>query len=211
VEPKIGFINGYFVVQPLQGDPQKYVVPADSVVSAFKAQGVTLRYTAPQETKDGILGGVFSVQYTFPAPPDSPFYKGETPATFIIGDTRAAVTRAPETVPGLDIAPLGAAEAGGGAAAPTAAVDSAALPGLLPGTNLGAVPASPGTGIPTVNLTQAQSDGKSASTSLVSSALPAFVSSDFSAIYLALIGLSAIGLLAAVVLGAKGVSARWNS
>jgi hypothetical protein len=46
---------------------------------------------------------------------------------------------------------------------------------------------------------------------LVAAGLPAFVSSDFAGIYLALVGLAVVGLLAAAVLGAKGVSARWNS
>jgi hypothetical protein len=208
VEPKIGFINGYFVVQPIQGEPQKYVVPADAVVSAFKAQGVTLRYTAPQQTKDGILGGVFSIEYTVPAPPENPMYNGPTPMTFIIGDTRAAVTRAPETAGGAD-GGLGTAAG----AIPGGALPAAALPGT-PGADLagiGAVPAAPG-GVPTVNFAPQTGDGASGvGASLVAAGLPAFLGSDFSSIYLGLLGLTLIGLLAAVVLGTKGVSARWNS
>jgi hypothetical protein len=207
VEPKIGFINGFFVIQqPFAGETQKYAVPADAVVQAFKAQGVTIRYTAPQETKDGILGGVFSVEYTFPAPPENPLYQGATPATFIIGDTRAAVTRAPETAGG----PAG----GLGVTAGTTAVG--ALPGTaaVPGAELagiGAVPATPG-GVPTVNFAPQTGDGASGvGASLVAAGLPAFLGSDFSSLYLALLGLTVLGLLAAAVLGAKGVSARWNS
>lgn len=208
VEPKIGFINGYFVVQPLQGDPQKYVVPADAVVSAFEAQGVTLSYTAPQETKDGILGGVFSVQYTLPSPPDNPVYNGETPASFSLGDTRAAVSRAPETAGGPD----GGIGIDAAAGSPSGALPGAALPGNLPGTDLagiGALPAAPG-GVPTVNLSPQAGIGSDGA-SLVAAGLPAFLSSDFSSIYLALVGLTLFGLLAAALLGAKGVSARWNS
>jgi len=40
--------------------------------------------------------------------------------------------------------------------------------------------------------------------------LPAFAASDFSGIYLALIGLALLGLVAVAVVVAKGVSARWN-
>ena len=66
-------------------------------------------------------------------------------------------------------------------------------------------------GVPTVNLAP-QAAGKSGvNAALVAAGLPAFISSDFSSIYLALVGLTLIGLLAAAVLGAKGVSARWNS
>jgi hypothetical protein len=209
VEPKIGFINGYFVVQPLQGDAQKYVVPADSVVQAFKAQGVTLSYTAPQNTKDGIVGGVFSIQYTFAAPPDNPYYKGETPATFVIGDTRASVSRAPESPGALADGLTGAAPTSSGTGPDAAAVPPADLAGI------GALPSTAGA-VPTVDL-QPQSSGGSSDrasgigASLVAAGLPAFISSDFAGIYLALIGLTVIGLLAAAVLGAKGVSARWNS
>ncbi|GAA0612693.1 hypothetical protein GCM10009547_13370 [Sporichthya brevicatena] len=213
VEPRIGFINGYFVVtHPFEGEAQKYAVPADAVVQAFKAQGVTLAYTAPQETKNGIQGGVFSIQYTMPAPPENPFYSGETPATFIIGDTQAAVSRAPETAGGpeggLDALPGGLPGAlpndlsGGGIAGTPGAVDAAGL-GILPSTS---------GGVPTVDLNPQAADGISGTgAALVAAGLPAFLSSDFSAIYLALVGLTLVGLLAAAVLGAKGVSARWNS
>lgn len=222
VEPKIGFINGYFVVQqPFAGadgqSGQKYAVPADAVVQAFKAQGVTMAYTAPQNTKDGIVGGVFTVNYTFPAPPDNPFYKGPTPATFIVGATSASVQRAPETAGG----PAGGFGVGtattNGSTTPSGALPApgTALPGpALPGTDLagiGAVPATTG-GVPTVNLQPQAADGKSGmNAALVAAGLPAFVSSDFAGIYLALVGLAVLGLLAAAVLGAKGVSARWNS
>jgi hypothetical protein len=211
VEPKIGFINGFFVVQqPFEGQAQKYAVPADAVVKAFEAQGVTIRYTAPQETKDGILGGVFSVQYTFPAPPENPLYQGPTPATFILGDTRAAVTRAPETAGGPE----------GGLGTLPGALPGALAGGAAPGTpaapvvdaaGIGTLPATPG-GVPTVNLQPQAGDGTSGvGAALVAAGLPAFLSSDFSAIYLALIGLTVVGMLAAAVLGSKGVSARWNS
>jgi hypothetical protein len=83
----------------------------------------------------------------------------------------------------------------------------------VPGADLagiGALPATTG-GVPTVNFAPQASDGSSGGASLVAAGLPAFLSSDFSAIYLALIGLTLIGLLSAAVVGAKGVSARWNS
>jgi hypothetical protein len=217
VEPKIGFINGYFVVQPLQGDAQRYVVPADAVVQAFKAQGVTMAYTAPQNTKDGIVGGVFTVNYTIPAPPDNPFYKGPTPATFIIGATQAAVQRAPENAGGAGGSGFGVGTGVGTATTNGSTTPVGALPVPatgLPGADLAGIGALPSTsgGVPTVDLAPQSAGGKSGvSAALVSAGLPAFISSDFSSIYLALVGLTVLGLLAAAVLGAKGVSARWNS
>jgi hypothetical protein len=167
-----------------------------------------MAYTAPQNTKDGVVGGVFTVNYTVPAPPDNPFYKGPTPATFIVGATSAAVQRAPETAGGPD----------GGLVTTNGVTPSNILPGVTggaPGADLAGISALPATtagGVPTVDLHPQAADGSSGvGAALVAAGLPAFVASDFSAIYLALVGLSVIGLMAAAVLGAKGVSARWNS
>ena len=218
VEPKIGFIDGYFVVtQPFPGaggaDTQRYVVPADAVVQAFKAQGVALAYTAPQQTKDGMQGGVFTVNYTFPAPPDNPLYKGETPATFILGATSATVQRAPSAGSPGGLATTD--NAAGASPGVSAAVPPAGAAGVAAGADLagiGALPATTVGGVPTVNLAPQAAEGKSGvAAALVAAGLPAFTSSDFSGIYLALVGLTAFGLLAAAVFGAKGVSARWNS
>jgi len=208
VEPRIGFINGYFVVtEPFGKDSHKYAVPADAVVQAFKAQGVTLNYTAPAQTRNGLIGGVFAINYTFAPPPDNPFYKGPTPAAFILGATSATVQRA--------------ASAGG---ITTRAADNTATSGLVPGLPLppapavgGAVPAAAGPlpattgGLPTVNFQPQHSGGGPAiKATLAAAGLPVFVASDFAGLYLALIGLAALGLVAVAVVVAKGVSARWN-
>jgi hypothetical protein len=208
VEPRIGFINGYFVItQPFGKDSHKYAVPADAVVQAFKAQGVTLHYTAPAVTKNGIIGGVFAINYTFAAPPDNPFYKGPTPTTFIVGATSATVQRA--------------AQAGG--VTPPAS-DNTATSGVVPGLPIPPAPAAAGpapatlapapaatAGLPTVNFAPQHSGGGAPlQATLAAAGLPAFVASDFSGIYLALIGLALLGLLAVAVVVAKGVSARWN-
>jgi hypothetical protein len=213
VEPRIGFINGYFVVtQPFGADSRKYVVPADAVVQAFKAQGVALNYTAAALTKNGIAGGVFAINYTFAAPPDNPFYKGPTPTTFILGATSASVQRAAQA----------------GAVVAAAASGNSAVPGVLPGgplaqapdvanvvvpataPALGPVPTTVG-GIPAVNF-QPQHPGvvSGIRSTLMAAGLPAFAASDFSGLYLALVGLAGLGLVAVTVVVAKGVSARWN-
>lgn len=206
-EPKIGFINGFFTISlPFAGETQQYALPAEPVIEAFSAQGVTIRYTAPQKTKQGLLGGVFTVQYTLAAPPDNPFYSGPTPATFIVGNAEAAVSRAADNPA---IAAGGTAGIDGTAAGILpAGTDSIAAPGDL---GAGVVPgAVDGAGVPTVNLVP-QGSGQAANDSFLTAALPAFLSSDFSAIYLALVGIAVAALIAVSVLGAKGVSARWNS
>lgn len=206
-EPKIGFHNGEFTISlPFAGDTQKYALPSEPVLKAFSAQGVTLRYTEPLETKDGILGGVFSVEYTIAAPPENPFYKGPTPATFIVGLTRAAVTRAASAAaPSSEVV----------APPPTAVVPplGAELPAVAPVApglpEVAAPPAIAENPIPTVNLTQAQPSDR-VLPAFVSAALPAFVGSDFSVIYLGLVGIALLAMCAAAVLVAKGVSAPWN-
>lgn len=213
-EPKIGFINGFFTVSlPFAGETQQYALPAEPVLQAFSAQGVTVRYTAPQKTEAGLFGGVFTVQYTIPAPPDNPFYSGPTPATFIVGNAEAAVTRAadnPVIAAGGAAGTVGTAVGAADGSLPAGTDGIAAPANLGAGALPGAVDSS---GVPTVNLVpQASGDGSSGlGAALVSAGLPAFLSSDFSAIYLALIGIAAIALLAVAVLGSKGVSARWNS
>jgi hypothetical protein len=203
VEPNIGFEDGYFVIQlPFAGNAQKYTLPAQAVIAAFKAQGVTLSYTAPQKTDDGLIGGVFSMSYTLPAPPPNQYYNGATPVTYIVGSTSAAVKKsvakaAPATAPGLPL--LTPPPAGG--AVPASAV-APALPPAPPAAVSAAAP-------PTVNLQPAEH--RSAAADLVSAALPAFVGSDLSNGYLVVIVIGLALLVSVFVLGAKGVGARWNS
>ncbi|MGQ0465094.1 MAG: hypothetical protein ACT4QG_07200 [Sporichthyaceae bacterium] len=207
VEPKIGFFNGEFTIElPFAGERQKYALPAEPVLKAFSAQGVTVKYTAPSETKDGILGGVFSVEYTIPEPPENPFYNGPTPTTFVVGLTQAAVTRAPAAAaPSSEVV----------APPPTAVVPplTAEVPAVapdLPLPDLVAPPAVPAEAVPaTVNLTQAQ-PRDTILPAFVSAALPAFVDSDFSIVYLGLVGVALLAMCAAAVLVAKGVSTPWN-
>jgi hypothetical protein len=210
VEPRIGFINGYFVVtQPFGKDSQKYTVPADAVVQAFKAQGVTLNYTAPSVTKTGIIGGVFAINYTFAAPPDNPFYKGPTPTTFILGATSASVQRAPHA--GGDVATPDNNAAGSGVlpGGPLAPAAPGVAPAGAPAAPALAPAPAPTGGIPTVTFRPQHSAGPLSAT-LAAAGLPAFAHSDFSGIYLALTGLALLGLPAVAVVVAKGVSARWN-
>jgi hypothetical protein len=206
-EPRIGFHNGMFTIAlPFAGETQQYALPAQPVIDAFSAQGVAMRYTKPVETKDGVVGGVFTVEYTFAAPPENPFYKGTTPATFIVGTAQAAVTRS--------------AAVAAPAVAPLLPPDTAVIPPVGPpaaadlpaAADFGALPVPAGVdaaGPPTVNLTPSQA-GDRVTPAFVSAALPAFVNSDFSVIYLGLVGFALLAVLAAAVLIAKGVSAPWN-
>ncbi|MGQ0630948.1 MAG: hypothetical protein ACT4P1_07885 [Sporichthyaceae bacterium] len=208
-EPKIGFINGFFTISlPFAGETQKYALPAEPVMDAFKAQGVSLNFTAAQKTKTGLLGGVLTVQYTVPAPPDNPIYQGPTPATFILGSADASVDRKAATsnaiVPAVatelaEFLPADPAPVIGTAVAPVVPDAVAPAPALAP------VPAP--AAIPTVDLVPAAPSQSGEVAALVAAGLPAFVNSDFSAIYLGLIGVALVGLVTVAVVGIKGVSA----
>lgn len=210
-EPAIGFMNGEFVISlPFAGETQKYALPAKPVLDAFSAQGVRLSWTKPVDTKDGILGGVLTVEYTFAAPPENPFYQGETPATFIIGATEAAVQRsaAVAAAPPPAAPVIGPPAAGEitPAVVPAPAVEA---PAVLPPGAVVTAPVPAEVAVPAVDLTPAQ-PRDTVLPAVVSAALPAFVGSDFSSIYLGLVGLALLAVIAAAALIAKGASAPWN-
>jgi hypothetical protein len=210
-EPKLGFENGFFTINvPFGGDERKYALPAQPVLDAFQAQGITLAYTAPQQSANGITGGVFSVSYTLPAPPPNQYYNGATPVTWSLGDASAVVQKQVAGAPRS--AAAGTAVGPGGVLPPIAPGGALPAPGVLPagpvGSPAGLAPVSAAAPLPVVHLTPPP---RSAVGRLVSAALPAFVGSDLSRGYLVVIPIGLALLLSVFVLGAKGVGARWNS
>ncbi len=146
-DPNLGIQDGFFVVTPPGQAQQKYAVPAGPVLEALAAQGIALRYQAPQVTADGIIAGAYIVEYTIPAPPPNSYYTGPTKIT-------------QTTAYGLASVNLSPAADGFGTAAGT---DSGAAPGVdtagLPGSDLAAAPGTgvlpgiaPGAAVPTVDL-----------------------------------------------------------
>jgi hypothetical protein len=137
-DPDLGVQDGYFTVTvPGENGPQKYAVPTEPVLDALQKAGVTLRFQAPEQTANGIIAGSYIVSYTLPAPPANSYYNGPTSITQTTAYGLANVNLTPT---GNDL-PLGVP----GASAPTATapgLDAAAAPGLLPNTDLGAVPAT---------------------------------------------------------------------
>lgn len=182
-DPNIGIQDGYFVVTvPGQGQ-QKYVIPSGPVLEALAAQGIALRFQAPQVTQTGIIAGAYIVEYTIPAPPPNGYYTGPTKITQTLAYGLASVNLTPAAdgfaqqtgatgavTPGVDAAGLGADLA----TAPTS--------GVLPAT--GTVP----TGVPTVDLVP--SGG-----SLALASAP--VGSGIDDFYWLIIAVATIGLIAA--------------
>lgn len=206
--PHLGFENGYFTVAlPFLG-PQKFLVPASSVLPALADAGITMTYQAAtpivQNGKTvGVLAPGVVISTAIPAPPQNPGYNGPTQMTMTIGRSVASLK---------DIV-----ESGGGVAAagPDGATTTPASPGgaggagvdLAGGSLAGAVPigAVGGNAIPTAvpgaPLLQT-------SPALVSRTAQA---RDVTNVYLALVAAAAIGTLYAGAARLLGVRHRWTS
>ena len=150
-DPNIGVQDGYFVVTVPEQGQQKYVVPSAPVLEALAAQGIALRYQAPQVTPTGVIAGAYIVEYTIPAPPPNSYYTGPTKITQTLAYGLASVDLTPTQDSfgpdaGAAAGPTAAATPLTGAAAP--GTDFAAVPGagVLPGV------VAPGAGVPTVDL-----------------------------------------------------------
>lgn len=183
-DPNIGIQDGYFVVTPPGQDQQKYVVPAGTVLDALAAQGISLRYQAPQVTATGVIAGAYIVSYTLPAPPPNSYYTGPTKITQTLAYGLASVNLMPAAT---SFATTNGTTAGALPGSDQSAVpDLAALPtGTLPGTDLGAVPT-----VPSVNL------GPSGDTIALAGAP---VGNGIDDIYLIVIAAAFLGVIAAAL------------
>ena len=139
--PDLGIQDGFFVVTvPQDGTAAKYQVPAGPVLDALKAQGVTMRFQAPQDTATGIIAGAYIFQYTFPAPPPNPYFTGDSVVTQSTAYALASVNLSPIIADGIGSTPLSPVDAGLPGAG---TVDAAGLPTLVDAGAVPTVPLSP--------------------------------------------------------------------
>ena len=153
VGPEFAFRDGQFHLLPPAGAGQATPVPTEAFFGALKAAGVEGSYQAARTTDTGITAPVLSFTALLPAPPENPAVGGATKITLDIGYAIAQI--AAQVIP--DVAPAAPAPTGPGVtgAAGPGAVDTVAVPGVLPTTGLpaGAVPGltptalTPATGI----------------------------------------------------------------
>lgn len=154
--PDIGFQDGQFTIQlPLFGG-QKFALPADAALAAFKEAGFEVSYQAPVRTATGITSPSLSFRTILPEPPDNQFYGGPTEVTYNLGVTVASITGASVFGTGASGATASSAGTSGGSGS-AAGVDGIAA--MIPAT--GAVASGdPNLGIPAANLQP--SDGRDA-------------------------------------------------
>lgn len=214
--PKIGFIDGsFFVVLP--GAPeQKYALPADSAIAAFKAAGINLEYQKPKPIDTGMIGGALRVSFQIPSPPPNQYFSGPTDIAVVLGETTASVDLNPATGDPVLSTDGDVGNAGGGPAAagsPLGGVDSISGTVLIPGTDptLGVLPTASGLG--TIAGASPAPDGDVASDDAL--ALVGLMgnqeSGDVTGMYLLLVSMAAVGFAAATVLRLFGVRFLWKS
>jgi hypothetical protein len=136
--PDIGFEDGYFTITlPFLGSTQKFVLPAQTVLDAFKALGVDLSYQQAVQGSTAISGASFLVSYTVPSLPSNPYFNGPVPVTFTLGGATAAVTINP-------INALASAISGGSPAVTSGAPSSSRATSSSTSDTTGTTAGSPG-------------------------------------------------------------------
>lgn len=207
--PDLSYTEGTFFVTIPGAGPQKYAVPDSAVADGFKALGIDMSFQQAVTSDNSVVAPTLVLKSVLPSPPGNQLYNGETPISYTIGRTSAAITGnvnavdapAATTSTAGTPAAAGATPAGGGAPVP---VDGIAA---LPPAELGAVPSA---GIPTVSLTpggtvrgdQIVSTSRSGQDGQLESIAPFFF---------VLIGVGLIGLLAGQALQYVGVRSAWKS
>lgn len=216
--PHLGFENGYFTVElPFLG-PQKFLVPASSVLPALAAFGITMTYQAAtpivQNGKTvGVLAPGAVISTTVPAPPQNQAYNGPTHVKMTIGRSVASLS---------DIAGGSAVDDGSGAGGTVTSDPVSGAPDLGGGSASGDSGSPSLTGSQTGQLplggdvTGPALAGDGGAPQVAGQAGPAFATRaalgrDAMNIYLALVAVAAIGTLAAGAVRLQGVRLAWTS
>ncbi len=201
-DPDLGIQDGFFTVTvPTDGTRQRYAIPAGPVLDALAAQGITLRFQAPQQTRTGVIAGAYVFSYVIPAPPPNGFYNGPTTVTQSTAYALASVNLAPvNAAVATDVPVAGTDGASDGASDVQVGVDAVA--GALPTTTIPAVPAAPAAQVPTELIAA----GPQPSITLAGVKVGLGIDN----LYLVVAGLALAGLAAATALRLLGVRS-WNS
>jgi hypothetical protein len=208
-DPDIGIQDGFFTLTlPIGGGSQKFAIPAQPVLAALKAAGVTMTFQAPEKLKTGIMSGSYKFRYVVAAPPANNYYSGPTTVTQSTGLAVATVDLHPAS---SDTSSSGGM-VGGGISGPSSAAGSAGSPSLgstspaLSGGDLG------GANSGTLPLLASPDNGAGTSPGSPALGFAGFkVGTGMGAIYLALVAVALSGFTAATALRLIGVRFLWNS
>ena len=199
--PDIGFVDGYFTITlPFIGGPQRFVVPAGTVLSALKALGMQVSYQAPVETQDGLIGAALEIKTNLPSPPNNPVYNGATAVSYTVGRTVGEVRLAPGASDGVaaptnvSSTPSVAADGGVSSSPPASAAD-------------GTVGATGTSGLSAIGAVALQPPGSAAATRLPAAALVSRIprKGGLPGIYLVVVLVGSLGYLSLHALRLLGV------
>jgi hypothetical protein len=214
--PDIGFVDGVFTLTLPIGGKQTYALPAQAVLDAFKALGVTMTFQAAHKTATSIVAPALSIRTTLPAPPQNSYFNGPTPIEVTLGRSSASIqgTVTPGAGSSADVGGSTPSDTGG----PTTPADlgtggTAGTPGTpgTPGSPLSSVGSSPSGAAPA--LATPTSGGRAlgpSSRRTLAAARRSGLGSVFD-LYLILLAVGVIGIVASQVLSYVGVRSTWKS
>jgi hypothetical protein len=186
--PDIGFVDGTFTIGlPGLGPAQRFAIPAQPVLDAFKALGLNITYQPASETPTGIIAASLLVSTVLPSPPANEFFNGPTQINFAIGRASASIAGGASDTP-VDLG-TGSGDIGSG---------SVDLPTSLDGSS----PTFGSPGMPSLTPTIGRSRAVSPGATQAVSSIDLGSAESF---YLVFVGLGLVAVLGGQVLRLLGV------
>lgn len=207
--PDIGFVDGVFTLTLPIGGKQTFALPAQPVLDAFKAMGITMTFQGVQKTANSIVAPALSIHTILPAPPHNTYFNGPTPVEITLGRSSASiqgsVTPAGGSGGGTVPADLGSQPTTSGTAGSPGSVGTGTSPSpaSLSSTSGGLAPSL------AASAPSRKTLGPSARRALTTGRR-AGLGSIFD-LYLILIAVGVIGIVASQVLSFVGVRSSWKS
>jgi hypothetical protein len=214
--PDIGFVDGVFTLTLPVGGKQTYALPAQTVLDAFKALGVTMSFQAAHKTATSIVAPALSIRTTLPAPPHNTYFNGPTPIEITLGRSSASIQGTVTPAGGSDVGGSSPSDVGGqtpsdvGTNPSSSTAGTTGTPGI-PGTPFSSAGSSPTN--PSPALAAPVSHGTAlgpSSRRTLAAARRSGLGSVFD-LYLILLAVGVIGIVASQVLSYVGVRSTWKS
>jgi hypothetical protein len=212
--PDIGFVDGVFTLTLPIGGKQTFALPAQAVLDAFKALGVTMSFQAAHKTANSIVAPALSIRMTLPAPPHNTYFNGPTPIEITLGRSSASIQGSVTPAGGSDMGATGPSYTGGQTSPSDVGTNpssSTAGTGESSAAPISSVGSSPGSAAPALAAPVSRGSvlGPSSRRTLTA-ARRAGPGSVFD-LYLILLAVGVIGIVASQVLSYVGVRSTWKS
>jgi hypothetical protein len=210
--PDIGFVDGVFTLTLPIGGKQTFALPAQTVLDAFKALGITMAFQPSHKTANSVVAAALTIHTVLPAPPHNAYFNGSTPIDITLGRSSASIQGSVTPAGSSPVGPAGSADLGStDLGVPPS---SAALGGVTSSTDTG-TSASPASlqstpGVVSPSLATPRTALRSSPRRVVTAGHRAGLGSVFD-LYLILLAVAVIGIVASQVLSFVGVRSSWKS